>query len=221
MKIIIAPEIARVAPDLRILKVEATVKNSPTSDSLSREIGIAGEIVASSYELSWISHHPAIAATRAAYKSLGKEPNRYRPSAEALYRRIVQGKGLYRVNTLVDLINLLSVSTGYSIGGFDADKIAGDTLALGVGRKGEEFEAIGRGPLNIEFLPVYRDAVSGIGTPTSDCERTKLSEDTTHLLMLVNIYGESVSPEQTIEMTRDLLSRHASLSSFGVEIICP
>lgn len=78
---------------------------------------------------------------------------------------------------------------GYSIGGFDADKIVGDALVLGIGKAGEPYEGIGRGELNIEGMPVYRDAVGGIGTPTSDNERTKLELGTTHLLTIINGYS--------------------------------
>mgnify|MGYP000747919632 CR=1 FL=1 len=84
----------------------------------------------------------------------------------------------YQIDTLVDLINLVSIRYGYSIGGFDADKIQGDTLVLGIGKSGEPYEGIGRGELNIEGMPVYRDAMGGIGTPTSDNERTKLEAGT-------------------------------------------
>ena len=125
-----------------------------------------------------IKQQPAIAATREAYRRLGKDPSRYRPSAEALRRRLLRGLELYKIDTLVDLINLVSLRTGYSIGGFDADKIQGTDLCLGVGRAGEPFEGIGRGTLNIEGLPVFRDAVGGIGTPTSDNERTKMDVGT-------------------------------------------
>ena len=104
-----------------------------------------------------IKLQPAIAATREAYKRCGKDPGRYRPSAEALRRRLMRGIPLYQIDTLVDLINLVSLRTGYSIGGFDADKIQGKTLELGIGKSGEPFEGIGRGILNIEGLPVYRD----------------------------------------------------------------
>lgn len=114
---------------------------------------------------------------------------RYRPSAEALRRRLMRGIALYQIDTLVDLINLVSLRTGYSIGGFDADKIQGTDLKLGVGRAEEPFEGIGRGVLNIEGLPVYRDAVGGISTPTSDNERTKMDLGTQHILAIVNGYS--------------------------------
>jgi DNA/RNA-binding domain of Phe-tRNA-synthetase-like protein len=101
---------------------------------------------------------------------------------------MLQGKELYQIDTLVDLVNLASIAYGYSIGGFDADKFVGDELVLGVGKEGEPYEGIGRGPLNIAGLPVYRDVQGGVGTPTSDHERTKMTLGTTHLVVLINGY---------------------------------
>ena len=150
-----------------------------------------------------------IAATRRVYKACGKDPSRYRPAAEALIRRMLQGKELYRVNTLVDLINLASIAYGYSIGGFDADKMVGDRLELGVGKEGEPYEGIGRGMLNIAGLPVYRDGMGGVGTPTSDHERTKISMETTHLLVLINGYdGNEAQVRANAEYIQELLRRH-------------
>lgn len=219
MKILFDPVILSVAPQFRVIKVEAMVENGPTSDTLWQELLAEGDRVRNLYDMPMINKRPGIAATRQAYKALGKEPNRYRPSSEALCRRLIKGMELYRTLTLIDLINLLSVRSGYSIGGFDADKIQGDTLILGAGREGEHFEAIGRGLLNIASLPIYRDAVGGIGTPTSDEERTKLTPDTRHLLMCINIYGEELSLEDTINLTADLLSRHANAVDVKIEII--
>ena len=101
---------------------------------------------------------------------------------------MLQGKALYQIDTLVDLVNLASIAYGYSIGGFDADKFVGDTLTLGVGCEGEPYEGIGRGMLNIAGLPVYRDAEGGVGTPTSDNERTKMEMSTKNVLVLINGY---------------------------------
>ena len=110
------------------------------------------------------------------------------------------------MNTLVDLLNLASMVSGYSIGGFDAAKFQGDTLTLGVGRKDEPYEGIGRGLLNIEGLPVYRDAEGGVGTPTSDNERTKIDLSTRHLLVLVNGYdGSEAQVRATAEYILELL----------------
>lgn len=217
--IVLSPEIRSAAPALRVIHIEADVVNSDTSDELWNEILSEGDHLRSHLEMPDIARRPAIAATRTAYKACGKEPNRYRPSAEALSRRMLQGKGLYRISTLVDIINLLSLRTGYSIGGFDCDRIKGDTLTLGIGRHEEPFRAIGRGELNIEFLPVFRDSTGGIGTPTSDADRTKLTLDTKRLLMTVNVYGASMDDNEFIDWTRLLLEKYACAKNFDVTVI--
>ena len=175
-------------PEFKGAAVYATIDNSAYCEELWAEIEASVRHRREQLTTETLKQIPSIEATRTAYRRLGKDPSRYRPSGEALVRRVLQGKQLYQINTAVDLINLASIEYGYSIGGFDLDKIEGTDLRLGVGRSGEPYEGIGRGALNIEHLPVYRDAVGGIGTPTSDHERTALSLSTTHLLAIVNGY---------------------------------
>ena len=218
MEIIIEPIIRQAAPGLKVVTIEADVYNSPTPQALIDELQAAAEKIKSTYELSMINKRPAVAATRKAYKALGKEPNRYRPSSEALCRRIVKDMGLYYINSLVDLINVVSIASGYSIGGFDVDKISGDTLTLGAGREGEDFEGIGRGALNIASMPVYRDMTGGVGTPTSDNERTKLDLTTKRLLMCINIYGEEMPAEETVELSKSLLKKYCNATNLLVKI---
>ena len=222
MEIQFEQTIQTAAPALVVMCVEADIDNGPTADSLWREITDCAAEIAASTPMEAVRHRPAIDATRTVYKTLGKDPNRYRPSAEALCRRAVKGLGLYRTLTAIDLINLLSMITGHSIGGFDADRIEGGTLTLGVGRAGEPYEAIGRGQLNIEGLPVYRDTVGGVGTPTSDNDRTKLSPDSTRLLMTVNMYGASeVTVEETETLVRRLLADYAHSQNIRVKYCRP
>lgn len=218
MEIIIEPIIRHAAPGLKVVTIEADVDNSPTPQALIDELQAAAEKIKSTYELSMINKRPAVAATRKAYKALGKEPNRYRPSSEALCRRIVKDMGLYYINSLVDLINVVSIASGYSIGGFDVDKISGDTLTLGAGREREDFEGIGRGALNIASMPVYRDMTGGVGTPTSDNERTKLDLTTKRLLMCINIYGEEMPAEETVELSKSLLKKYCNATNLQVKI---
>ena len=126
-----------------------------------------------------------------------------------LIRRMLQGKELYQRDTLVDLVNLASIAYGYSIGGFDADRFVGDTLTLGIGREGEPYEGIGRGMINIHGLPVYRDAKGGVGTPTSDHERTKMTIDTQHLVVLINGYdGDEQRVCKNAEYIQELLCKY-------------
>lgn len=221
MEIIIEDNIRSVAPQLLVAAIEAEVVNVETSDELWSELTNEAVAIAGRYELSDINKRPAVLSTREVYKKLGKEPNRYRPSCEALCRRAVKGMELYRINALVDLINLISMRSGYSIGGFDAGKIVGDRLRLGVGREGEVFNAIGRGVLNIAGLPVYRDAIGGIGTPTSDEERTKLTLSTTRLLMCVNVYGEELPIESTVGLSVSLLKKYCLADNVTIKYYRP
>lgn len=188
MNIIVSQEIENVCPGFVGAAVEARVVNTPFSPELWKEIHALEDKFRSELTTESLKELSGIAATRRVYKACGKDPSRYRPASEQLIRRMLQGKELYQIDTLVDLVNLASIAYGYSIGGFDADKFVGDTLTLGVGKEGEPYEGIGRGMLNIAGLPVYRDAIGGVGTPTSDNERTKMTLQTTHLMVLINGY---------------------------------
>lgn len=215
----ISDQIYASCPHLQLAVVQCKVTNSAFDSRLWEEIHAAEKEITDKHKTEDINKIPTIQATRLAYKSLGKDPNRYRPSAEALCRRIVKGMGIYQIDTLVDLINLVSIRTGYSIGGFDADKIQGNSLTLGVGLQGEHFEAIGRGLLNIEGLPVYRDAAGGIGTPTSDEERTKITPDTSHLLMIFNGYSGKDGLPEAVKWAVALLEKYVQATGVHTHLI--
>ena len=210
MRIIVSQEIESVCPAFVGAAVEAQVVNTPYSKELWDEIHALEDRFRQELTTESLKDLPSIAATRRVYKACGKDPSRYRPASEQLIRRMLQGKELYQIDTLVDLINLASIAYGYSIGGFDADKFVGDTLTLGVGREGEPYEGIGRGMLNIAGLPVYRDAEGGVGTPTSDHERTKMTLATTHLVVLINGYdGHEQRVVDNAHFIQDLLRKYA------------
>ncbi|SEW06130.1 B3/B4 domain-containing protein (DNA/RNA-binding domain of Phe-tRNA-synthetase) [Prevotella aff. ruminicola Tc2-24] len=209
MNIFVSEEIASVCPEFVGAAVEAQVVNTSYSDELWQEIHAFEETFRRELTTESLKEIPSIAATRRIYKACGKDPSRYRPASEALIRRMLQGKELYQIDTLVDLINLASIAFGYSIGGFDADKFVGDTLTLGIGREGEPYEGIGRGMLNIAGLPVYRDALGGVGTPTSDNERTKITLGTTHLVVLINGYdGNEKRVIDNARFIQDLIRKY-------------
>lgn len=205
----VSQEIESVCPEFVGACVEAQVVNTPYCEELWQEIKALGERFRNELTTESLKDMTSIAATRRVYKACGKDPSRYRPASEALIRRMLQGKELYQRDTLVDLVNLASIAYGYSIGGFDADKFVGNTLTLGIGREGEPYEGIGRGLLNICGLPVYRDAEGGVGTPTSDNERTKMTIDTRHLVVLINGYdGNEQRVRENAEYIQQLLRKY-------------
>ncbi len=203
------PEFQAICPHFIGAAVWAKVTNSPTSPQLWEEIETCCQNLRETYTSETIKQHSGIAATRAAYRAAGKDPSRYRPACEQLARRILQGKQLYSVSTLVDLGNLISLRCGYSTAALDADRIKGNTLRLSLGHEGEPYEGIGRGPLNVEHLPIYRDALGGIATPTSDSTRTAITPHTHQLLLLINGYdGNREAVETAAKYTCELLQRH-------------
>lgn len=211
----IEPEILAAAPAYAGCVLECSVVNSPHEPLLWEDIASETLRLRSHHALEDINKLPGIVEMRRLYKKLGKDPNRYRPSAEALCRRLLLGKELYQINTLVDLINLVSIHSGFSIGGFDADKVRGN-LSIGVGQALEPFEAIGRGLLNIEGLPVYRDELGAIGTPTSDVERTKLCLETSHLLMVIHSAGGQQGLDDAVALSTRLLQQHAHATELQI-----
>ncbi len=210
-KIEVSEKLKALCPEFVGAAIVAQVQNTKHNEELWSEISLCIKEYKTIHHIRQIEDVKRISAiewTRNAYKRLGKDPNRYRPSAEALGRRILRDLPLYQIDTLVDLINLASIRTGYSIGGFDADKIEGDVLTLGIGKADEPYEAIGRGKLNIQGLPVYRDALGGVGTPTSDNERTKIDLNTTHFLAIINGYDGKEGLPQTIDYMQSLLRKY-------------
>ena len=214
----ISEQVAHLCSNLHLFVIECDVNNTASDEMLWKEIDKETEYVRATMKLDEISHWNPIHANRLAYKALGKDPNRYRPSAEALRRRILRELPLYKIDTLVDIINLVSIRSGYSIGGFDVNKISGKNLTLGVGQDGEVYHGIGRGILNISGLPVYRDEIGGIGTPTSDEERTKIDMDTNRLLMIINGYSGLEGLNEAGTFAIELLKRYVKAENLNAKV---
>ncbi len=203
--LIIDNEIKRILPNLILGVVEADVKYIKNNENLWKEFNFLIKNIREQHTVSSIKEIPQIHSTREAYKKLGKEPSRYRPSAEALLRRIIQGKNPYQISNIVDTINFVSVKTGYSIGGYDATKIQGQIIFRKGG--GEEYNAIGRGQLNIENLPVFYDEKGPFGSPTSDSVRTMINPETQKVLMIVMNFGGHKNFENDIDFFDETLQK--------------
>ena len=166
-----------------------------------------------------VNEIPNIKESRAAYKSFGKDPSRYRVSSEALIRRIGQGKGLYEVNTVVDVNNLISIESGFSVGSYDVAKMD-DELILRVGRSGETYKGIGKDDINIEGLPVIADKLGAIGSSTSDSERAMITDEAQEVLTLIYSFSANKDLEKAMEYGKKYLEKYAGamdLESWIVE----
>jgi len=217
-KITISEELVTRVPGLQLSCIRCNVVYEAVNTQLWAEIEAKIAEIAATVAIEQISGMPAIAASRRTYKACGKDPARYRLSAEALLRRVVNRHELYQVCNVVDALNLVSISTGFSIGGYDCEKIVGEVV-FGIGNAGEPYTGIGRGELNIEGMPVFRDAAGAFGTPTSDSERTSVTAATRIFLMvLIDFAGTTFLDEATI-LTRSLLEKYAWADRFEIEKI--
>ena len=160
---------------------------------------------------------PRIEAARVGYRRLGKDPSRYRLATEALLRRLIKGNGLYFINNAVDIGNILSVRTQRSVAVLDEDKIIGDIL-IRIGEE-EPYEGIGRGNINIKNIPVYCDQIGPFGTPTSDTPRTRITEQTSNVLLFITSFNGKDGLEEDVAMAKELFTHFAEVSNFSLEIV--
>lgn len=159
---------------------------------------------------------PNLSESRAAYKAFGKDPGRYRISSESLYRRIRQGKELYRINSIVDANNLASLETGFSIGSYDLNAISGD-IVLRLGRKGEAYVGIGKDSIDLSNLPLLADEQGPFGGATSDSTRAMITDTTAACLTV--IYGFS-TPER-LEEALTLTAGHFAAYTKSRPLVAP
>jgi DNA/RNA-binding domain of Phe-tRNA-synthetase-like protein len=204
--------LADKVPNLQLSCIECDVELIEKDEQLWKEVEEKIISINQHLKVEDISKIPVIAASRKAYKICGKDPARYRLSAEALLRRVLKRNEIYQINNVVDLLNLVSISTGFSIGGYDVNKIEGDAV-FGIGEKDEPYSGIGRGELNIEGIPVFRDRIGAFGTPTSDSVRTSVSIQTKRFLMIIIDYGTSSKLNEAGEFAVTLLKKFAKATN--------
>jgi DNA/RNA-binding domain of Phe-tRNA-synthetase-like protein len=161
---------------------------------------------------------PQVEATRAAYKALGKDPARYRNSAEALLRRVVGGKGLPEINAVVDVINLVSVESRLPVGLYDLGHVVGE-IVFRAGKSGETYKGIGKYDLNLEGLPVFADTVGPHGSATSDSERTMVTPATKEILAVIVAFSGSENLDRWTKRLGALLEQYATGTEIAISIV--
>ena len=124
-----------------------------------------------------------VSYVRRMYRRIGWEPTRYRPSSEALIRRILKGNSLYRINNLVDFGNLASARFHIPMGLYDGAKIDGPII-LDVGIEGEAYQGISNPEIHAAGKLILRDDSGIFGNPTADSLRTSITESTNSALAL-------------------------------------
>lgn len=214
----ISSELKALWPDtaLGILQYEALVV--PSDVALLQKFDGKIAQLSEMYALDSIAKNPHIAATRLAYKALGKSPHEYRNAAEAMLRRVVKGNGLYHINNVVELNNLISVSSGYSIGSYDTARLSGD-IELRAAPEGAHYEGIGKSSVNIGHLPVLYDAEGPFGNPTSDSQRAMIQPGERTVLSVLYSFDETGELEAWMERYAKELYQHLGVKNIEAWIV--
>ena len=218
-QVVIDKDMKALWPAVRVgcmqYKVQVRQKNEDMWKYLKKDIFKRAKDAIFDYGINSI---PNIKESRAAYKAFGKDPSRYRVSSEALIRRIGQGKGLYGVNTVVDVNNLISIESGFSVGSYDTAEI-GEMLIFRVGRAGETYKGIGKDEVNIEALPVIADEQGAVGSSTSDSERAMITEKAEEVLTLIYSFSDNSNLEKALEYGRKYMEQYAGAAETEAWIV--
>lgn len=218
MKVQIDAGLKKKCPRAALGCLTARVKAGPSPEELRAEIKARALEIERLPFPRGVLESPQIEITRRAYKALGKDPARYRGSAEALLRRVVAGKGLPEINAVVDIINLVSVESRLPVGLYDAAHVQGDVV-FRAGRAGETYKGIGKYDLNLEGLPLFADDQGPHGSATSDSERTMVTSKTEGILAVIVSFAGTEGLDRWTERLSTLLSQYASGQRVDIHIV--
>lgn len=172
-------------PGVRLGIVEAEgVEVAPSGAELLRDMEQFCSQLRNRCTVDAIAELPTVVAVRGMFRRWGVDPSKYRPSSEALQRRVVQGKGLYNISNVVDLSNLGSIETGWPYGLYNRGKISPPVI-FRHGTTDEKYEGIGRRVWHLAGRPVLVDAEGPFGSPISDSTRTQIAEGVTEVLTVL------------------------------------
>jgi DNA/RNA-binding domain of Phe-tRNA-synthetase-like protein len=217
-RLTIDPDLKRKCPLTMLGSVTARVSTGDTPAGLREELKLQESEILKLSEPRTLLESSKIVASRAGYKALGKDPARYRGSAEALLRRILASKGFPQINTVVDIINLVSVESRLPIGLYDLAHVQGD-IVFRAGRPGETYKGIGKYDLNLGGLPVFCDAAGPHGSPTSDSERTMVTSSTQKVLAILISFGGADGLDIAGRRLSELLQKYAEGRDVHFEVI--
>jgi DNA/RNA-binding domain of Phe-tRNA-synthetase-like protein len=199
-------------------RVTAEVQAQDTPPGLAAELKSREEEILRLPEPRVVLESAPVLSTRAAYKALGKDPARYRGSAEALLRRVIANKGLPQINAVVDVINLVSVESRLPVGLYDLAAVHGD-IVFRAGRAGETYKGIGKYDLNLEGLPLFADSVGPHGSATSDSERTMVTASTKSIIALIVSFGGAADLTRWTQRMCELLTLYAAAENCESTVI--
>lgn len=179
------------------------IEVSLVNEGLAHELDAICDEKRRAFTLESLADSSPVRAVREMFRRWGLDPSKYRPSSEALLRRVIQGKGLYRVSNAVDIGNLGSIETGWPFGCYDRSKVR-PPIAFRHGAHGEAYEGIGKRTWHLEGRPVLADTAGPFGSPISDSTRSMVTEAARDILVV--IYAPATADEASMTYALDRLA---------------
>lgn len=218
IEIIIGEELQKVCPEMTLGCIQAHVKVESSSNDLWQEINSCCDGLKSEIRIEDLASLLRIKDGREVYKKLGKVPSKYRLSSEALIRRILQGKGVYKINNIVEINNLISLKSKFPIGSYNIANLY-SPISLVIGKEGQQYKGIGKEFINIENLPVLTDSMGSFGSPTSDSERAMITTDVSEIVMCIFSFSGRTDVKEYLQYAKELLERYANGKNIETKII--
>ena len=218
IKISISDKIREACPSLTLGCIQASITMKAHEPQLWQEISEVCKYLTDTMVPEDIAKLKTIKDARTAYRKLGQDPTRYRVSSEALLRRVIKDKGLYQINNIVDINNLISLQSYHPVCTYDLRKIV-PPLTFTVGGVGETYSGIGRGLISIEHIPAFEDTIGKFGSTTSDSERAMVAMDTEDILLYIVSFNQDDLMEQWVEKAKNLLITHGEGKNIETMII--
>lgn len=216
--IVIDKDILSRCPECRLGWLCYTAEPVESGEAVWNHFALLLPCLQAKLQASPLADMPNLGESRRAYKACGKDPGRWRVSSEALYRRVRQGKELYRINTVVDVNNLVSLETGFSLGSYDRDMLKG-SLVLRRGIRGECYAGIGKDAVDLENMPLIADGAGAVGSPSSDSTRAMVRPESRSILTLIYSFSARTELEKALERARVLFTNLAGAQNLACGIV--
>jgi DNA/RNA-binding domain of Phe-tRNA-synthetase-like protein len=219
LEIKIENEIKVLIPNFKVALVhykDIHVNESP--QMLKGRLQFFQELLFFDLEEKKVTDVPGIQEWRDIFKKTGKDPNRYRHSAEALYRRIQKQNYLQSINSAIDLNNFFSLEYEIPIGIYDRDMLK-EPLTIRLGQAGEEYLGLNGRSNSLHHLIVSADQVGAFGSPFVDSERTAVTEKTTSAIQIIYLKPslELTSADQLVlSLSKMFTQVHGGTASWSI-----
>jgi DNA/RNA-binding domain of Phe-tRNA-synthetase-like protein len=185
LEISITPDLRHKVPGFKAGIIE--YENIVVGDSpqmLKGRLQLFQESIFFELENKNVTEFDGIKEWRQVFKQAGKDPNRYRHSAEALFRRIKKQNYLSTVNSAADLNNFFSLEYQSPIGIYDKSHLEGP-IRFRLGLEGEEYMGLNGRPNSLENLIITEDLNGPFGSPFVDSSCAPVTEDTTEAVQVI------------------------------------